>query len=111
MSDWLESLKIGDEVAVTSRRAPMIARISHATKTTVLVLNMKFRRRDGRRVGCDSWDPTSIRPATDDLRAHAAFALAAEELVVAARTPGLYEEGAILKAADVLRKGRAKGAA
>ena len=71
MKDWLDSLKPGDEVAVTFgyTSAHGIATVDRTTPTQVIVGRARFRRSDGYRVGdSGAWSRASIRPVTDAIR-------------------------------------------
>jgi len=61
---WLESLKVGDAVIVTSRGEDRVERVEHATRTMVTIAKRHYRRVDGRQVGGDPWFWSNIREPT-----------------------------------------------
>jgi hypothetical protein len=61
---WLESLKIGDAVILTSRGPDRVERVEHATRTMVTVAKRRYRRSDGGEVGAEPWHWSNLREAT-----------------------------------------------
>lgn len=72
MSAWLDSLKPGDEVAVTfgyTSAHAIVATVSRTTPTQVIVGHSRYRRSDGYMVGdSGDWSRASIQPVTDAIR-------------------------------------------
>lgn len=70
--EWLASLKVGDEVAMTERYSNKefkICKVSRITRTLIIIdyYEKKFRRKDGKESGSDypfRW----INPVTHDVR-------------------------------------------
>lgn len=69
--EWLDSLKVGDEVAILyggwGGNNYWFLPIGHATPTQIHVNGNKYRRSDGRRMG--ERYGSSIEPATPELKA------------------------------------------
>lgn len=64
----IDDLKVGDKVFVSSRHGDAVQTVVNVTKQHIIVGpgSTKYRRTTGRPVGADTWDDTSIRPATDE---------------------------------------------
>lgn len=69
--EWLDSLKYGDEVVVSSGyQGKSLGRVSRTTDTQiVLESGSRFRKKDGRPVGGDQWSILTLTQPTDALRA------------------------------------------
>ena len=68
--EWLESLKVGDKVCVEGRLSGVrIVEIERITKIYFIINDEKFRRVDGYKLGCDSWNFIQVKPITDEVRA------------------------------------------
>lgn len=68
--EWLLSLEVGDKVAIEGRLTGVrIFEIERITKIYFIIKGEKFRRADGYKIGCDSWNSISIKPITDEVRA------------------------------------------
>jgi hypothetical protein len=67
MSDWLSNLKAGDEVTVMIGHysAPKIEKVDRATSTLVMVGNLRFKRKNGYRLGAERWDQMRIVEPTE----------------------------------------------
>lgn len=64
-SEWLASLKAGDEVLVSGLYEGRLATVERVTATQVVIDNARrFRRTSGLLVGGSSWSMTSIREPT-----------------------------------------------
>lgn len=79
-SEWLASLKVGDEVMAPGKyyRDPdSMAEVEGASKLYLVVRGEKFHRKDGRAVGTDKRWPRKIRRVTlwdrEGDRRHAAY--------------------------------------
>lgn len=71
-TEWLENLKVGDEVYVTGRYGELgqIRKVVRLTKTQILLgEHARFRKNTGTEVGGGAWSTRSIIPVTDDIRA------------------------------------------
>lgn len=69
---WLESLKVGDEVAIVSSggwsRMYRFARVERLTNTQIIVAGTRFKRRNGEEVG-HGYRGDSLEEATAELKA------------------------------------------
>ena len=70
--EWLDSLKVGDEVAMTERypnKEFKICKVSRMTKTFIIIdyYEKKFRRKDGKESG-SNYPFRWINPVTYDVR-------------------------------------------
>ena len=69
--EWLQSLKVGDKVAVEGRLTGVrLVEIERITKIYFIIKGDKFRRVDGYKIGCDSWNFISVQQITDEVRAN-----------------------------------------
>lgn len=69
-NEWLSSLKAGDMVAVHRRYGSGhdLATVERVTETQIVTRShSKYRRKDGRSVGSDSWSATYLSPVTDEI--------------------------------------------
>lgn len=67
--EWLESLKPGDKVVVSSNYGASIQLVARTTKTQILLdTGLKFKRDSGYRIGSRMWDSANIEPLTDKIR-------------------------------------------
>lgn len=67
--EWLDSLKVGDEVAIIGGMYTEVATVTRATPTQVGVGHRKFWRKDGRAVGSSrGWRSMWLREVTDKIR-------------------------------------------
>lgn len=67
-TEWLESLTVGDEVAVNSGGRYLIEKVTKVTRTQIVTTYGRFRKSDGRYVGGSIWRITIIQPVTDTIR-------------------------------------------
>jgi hypothetical protein len=71
-TEWLLSLKEGDEVATAVRYTHparyRFARVTKLTPTQIVVGSSRYRKTDGGLVGGDSWDNEAIQEPTDTMR-------------------------------------------
>jgi hypothetical protein len=70
---WLESLKVGDEVAMTRDcRRYILGRVVRVTPTQILVRGSgqfgRYRKADGELVGASTYEGSSLYAVTDSLR-------------------------------------------
>ena len=65
---WLESLKVGDEVIVTSRDSHSIESVTEITNTQIVTTHGIFDKDTGISVSQKIWGESYIRPATDELK-------------------------------------------
>lgn len=69
MSDWLDKLKVGDEVVVTGREHPYVTKVARLTATLVITTKGgKFRRSSGDSSGGNMWDRCSLYEPTQERR-------------------------------------------
>lgn len=66
--DWLESLEIGDEVAVCSRGKFSIETVTKVTRTQIVTQYGRYRKDTGYSVGVSIWNLANIKPVTDAIR-------------------------------------------
>lgn len=67
-TEWLESLKVGDEVAINSRDGYSIKNVTNITKTQICTEYSRYRKKDGRSVGSCDWYVSNIEPVTDKIK-------------------------------------------
>jgi hypothetical protein len=69
-SEWLESLKVGDQVALNGSYNDLLIRVvSRLTKTQIILdTGAKFRRDSGHLIGGDIWRRASITPVTKEIK-------------------------------------------
>lgn len=66
--EWLDSLKVGSSVILTTRNTRYLRKVVRVT-ATLFVLNTgeRIRRKDGSVVGGTPYSTTSISPATEEV--------------------------------------------
>lgn len=68
LAQWLNDLKVGDEIAITRPDGtPRITRVERVTTNLITAGKIKFRKRDGRTQG-DGWHKWQLEPVTDEIR-------------------------------------------
>jgi hypothetical protein len=67
-TEWLESLKVGDEVAVSSGGRYSIEKVTKVPKTQIVTTYGRYRKTDGISVGGSIWHISKIQPATESIR-------------------------------------------
>jgi hypothetical protein len=68
-TEWLESLKVGDEVAIKlPHHGYSIDKITIITKTQIITKFSRYRKKDGRSIGSADWFIRNIEPVTDIIR-------------------------------------------
>jgi hypothetical protein len=68
-TEWLESLKVGDEVAIDlPHHGYSIEKITNVTKTQICTKFSRYRKKDGRSIGSADWFARNIEPVTDRIR-------------------------------------------
>lgn len=68
-TEWLESLKVGDEVASDLvLGVHCIEKIEKITKTKIVTNKGRYRRRTGITVGGSIWHLSKIEPITEQIR-------------------------------------------
>jgi hypothetical protein len=65
--EWLQSLKVGDRVCISSTYSKRILPVSRITDTQIIVGNSKFRKSTGWLVGAGIWDTDLIIPVTKEI--------------------------------------------
>jgi len=68
-NEWLQSLKVGDEVYLPAAygRGGEIYAITRVTQSQICIGGYKFWKKNGRSIGTDSWCSRSIRPVTIEM--------------------------------------------
>jgi hypothetical protein len=67
--EWLESLKVGDEVAVEAWNGwHSIEKVTKITKTQIVTNLGRYKRGSGLTVGGSIWHSSEIVPVTDQIR-------------------------------------------
>jgi hypothetical protein len=69
-NEWLQSLKAGDKVLVSSYGGEEVVTITRVTATQLIIARglaeYRYRKADGRRVGDDVWHPSRLFQATPE---------------------------------------------
>lgn len=66
-TEWLASLKVGDEVVIRGRH-DSLSRVTRFTGTQIIASRCRFRKRDGRMVAADCWNSSSLVQPTPEIR-------------------------------------------
>ena len=67
---WLESLKVGDQVALNGSYNNLLIRVVSRLTKTLIILDTggRFRRDSGYVVGGNIWNSSLITPVTEEIR-------------------------------------------
>jgi hypothetical protein len=66
--NWLDTLKVGDEVAVSHYGEYSLCRIERETPTQWVLGGLRFRKSDGSQVGAETWSMRHLSMVTQDMR-------------------------------------------
>lgn len=67
-NEWLESLKVGDEVCLSGRLELRIYTIVKITDKQIITENNRFWKKNGVIVGGGTWNSYSIKPVTVEIK-------------------------------------------
>lgn len=105
--NWLEGLKAGDSVAVRRKynSGHEVVAVDRLTPTQIVLADgRKYRRKDGRSIGTDSWGSNCLREVTDGIAAAARRRLALELLANIANGRVKVTDSALLAMVEIYRK-------
>ena len=66
--EWLDGLKVGDEVVIRQYSHRQLARVTGASRTRVKIAGWEYTRKDGKRYGGDGWSTSWIEMPTPETR-------------------------------------------
>jgi len=107
---WLESLKVGDEVAISFRSTCDFDKVDRVTNTQIVVGHRKFRKKNGYQIGLDAWTIIKLEQPTEELKTRERVRVtrqkALSQFIDLSRMANTYTTDQLLACITVMERGK-----